>query len=213
MDRVQFKLKIKKYFKGWGLDQSGKNKKKKLEINEELAQLEQVEEQQPLTSEQFQRRVFIHTELMKLLELEELFWVKRNHETWLLKGDNNTEYYHRVANGRKRKNTIFSLKHEESIIKGDASLLRHATEYYKNLFGRENGNAFNMNPNLWVGVTQVNNEDNWALTKPFEEEEIKEALLQMEKNKAAGPDKIPIEFYQHCWEIIKEDIVAMFNDF
>jgi len=35
----------------------------------------------------------------------------------------------------------------------------------------------------------------------------------MEKNKATGPDKIPIEFYQHCWEIIKEDILEMFGDF
>jgi hypothetical protein len=35
----------------------------------------------------------------------------------------------------------------------------------------------------------------------------------MGKNKAAGPDGMPIEFYQSCWEIVKEDIMAMFNDF
>jgi hypothetical protein len=51
------------------------------------------------------------------------------------------------------------------------------------------------------------------LTQPFSKTEIKEALFQMEKNKAIGPDKIPIEFYQHCWEIIKEDIIEMFGDF
>lgn len=33
------------------------------------------------------------------------------------------------------------------------------------------------------------------------------------KNKAAGPDKIPIEFYQHCWEIVKNDIITLFHDF
>ena len=51
------------------------------------------------------------------------------------------------------------------------------------------------------------------MTQPFSEIEIKEALFQIEKNKAAGPDKIPIEFYQHCWDIVKEDVVEMFNDF
>jgi hypothetical protein len=35
----------------------------------------------------------------------------------------------------------------------------------------------------------------------------------MEKNKAAGPDKIPIEFYQCCWNIIKGDIIQLFADF
>jgi len=35
----------------------------------------------------------------------------------------------------------------------------------------------------------------------------------MEKNKAAGPDKIPVEFYQSCWNIIKADILDLFNDF
>lgn len=35
----------------------------------------------------------------------------------------------------------------------------------------------------------------------------------MEKNKAAGPDRIPIEFYQECWNIVKVDIMQMFDDF
>src|SRR3954464_12055906 len=35
----------------------------------------------------------------------------------------------------------------------------------------------------------------------------------MEKNKAAGPDGIPIEFYQHCWMIIRTYVMAVFDDF
>jgi hypothetical protein len=35
----------------------------------------------------------------------------------------------------------------------------------------------------------------------------------MESNKAAGPDSIPAEFYQVCWDIVKEDIVNLFHDF
>jgi hypothetical protein len=34
----------------------------------------------------------------------------------------------------------------------------------------------------------------------------------MEKNKAASPDGIPIEFFQKCWEIIKNDMCVLFND-
>jgi hypothetical protein len=35
----------------------------------------------------------------------------------------------------------------------------------------------------------------------------------METNKAAGPDKIPIEFYQTCWKTVKYDIIHLFDDF
>lgn len=35
----------------------------------------------------------------------------------------------------------------------------------------------------------------------------------MERNKAAGPDSIPIDFYQTCWEVIKYDIIELFDDF
>ena len=68
----------------------------------------------------------------------------------------------------------------------------------KNLFGPEIGNTFPLDPSLWNDEEKVNEEENSALTKPFTEEEIKSALVMMEKNKAAGPDKIPIEFYQTC---------------
>ena len=35
----------------------------------------------------------------------------------------------------------------------------------------------------------------------------------MEKNKAAGPDSIPIEFFQGCWEIVRKDILELFQEF
>jgi hypothetical protein len=35
----------------------------------------------------------------------------------------------------------------------------------------------------------------------------------MEKNKAARPDRMPIEFYQCCWQIIKHDMVIVFEEF
>jgi hypothetical protein len=44
-------------------------------------------------------------------------------------------------------------------------------------------------------------------------EEIKKALFSMEKNKAAGPDGYPIEFFQYYWEFIKEDIMELFDNF
>jgi hypothetical protein len=47
----------------------------------------------------------------------------------------------------------------------------------------------------------------------FTETEVKEALFQMEHNKAPRPDGFPAEFYQVFWEVIKADLMALFHDF
>jgi hypothetical protein len=86
---------------------------------------------------------------MKILDEEEMYWYKRSHENWLLKGDNNTSFFHRIANGKKRKQTIYSLQDGDVNISGDENLLKHATEYYKCLFGPGTGDALTLDPDLW----------------------------------------------------------------
>jgi hypothetical protein len=101
------------------------------------------------------------------LEDEELYWFKRCHETWLLKGDCNIEYFYRIANGRKMKHTIYSLEDELDHITGDEDLLKHATGYYKTLFSPGDGNKFDMHPDLWKAEDCVTEEENVELIKPF----------------------------------------------
>lgn len=74
-------------------------------------------------------------DFMSLLEQEETYWRSRCHEQWLLGGDNNTSYFHKIANGRKRKNTVITLENNGDIIEGNENLLAHATEYSLSYLG------------------------------------------------------------------------------
>jgi hypothetical protein len=47
----------------------------------------------------------------------------------------------------------------------------------------------------------------------FSEKEIREAIFQMKHNKARGPDGFLAEFYQMFWSLMKDDLMAMFQDF
>jgi hypothetical protein len=105
------------------------------------------------------------------------------------------------------------LKHDDFTIEGDENLLAHATEYYSELFGPAPEFNVYLNNNIWDGAACVSKIDNEQLCKPFSESEIWTALSQMEKNKVASPDSIPIEFYQACWHIVKSDIVQLFSNF
>jgi hypothetical protein len=44
---------------------------------------------------------------------------------------------------------IFSLKHEDSVIQGDEELLKHATYFYKNLFGPVEDTGVRLNGDIW----------------------------------------------------------------
>ena len=49
--------------------------------------------------------------------------------------------------------------------------------------------------NLTGDLAQISPVENNILISPFTEEEVFEAISQMEHNKALGPDGFPAEFY------------------
>ena len=47
---------------------------------------------------------------------------------------------------------------------------------------------------------------NTMLMRIIEREEVEEAILQMEKGKDPGLDGFTIDFFQSCWDLVKEEI-------
>jgi hypothetical protein len=59
-------------------------------------------------------------------------------------------------------------------------------------------------------ITQLSSEEKELLSADFTELEVMEAIMELKKNKAPGPDGFPAEFYQVFWDTIKDDLMAMF---
>ena len=59
-------------------------------------------------------------------------------------------------------------------------------------------------------IPQLSREENVILTADFKPDEVLEAIMDMEHNKAPGPDRFPAEFYKMFWSVIKNDLMAMF---
>jgi mannosylglycoprotein endo-beta-mannosidase len=94
---------------------------------------------------------------------------------------------------------------------GQQNLKVFITEYYKKLFGAHEANFFNLREEVNHDITQLSQEENNILTAPFTEEEVYEAISNMEHNKAPGPHGFPTKFYQTFWQVIKFDRMAMFT--
>lgn len=70
-----------------------------------------------------------------------------------------------------------------------------------------------MRSDVWEETEKLSDEDRVNLSKPFEEVEIKRVIDGMRKNRVVGSDGFPVEFYQTCWDILKDDIMMCFYEF
>ena len=58
----------------------------------------------------------------------------------------------------------------------------------------------------------MSNEDSYKLEEAFIEEEVHDALLDPNKDKARGPNGFSLTFWQYCWDFVKE-LLALYKDF
>ena len=107
-----------------------------------------------------------------------------------------------VANDKHRKKRIFSLEHEGGKIEGLHNLKGYITQFYKELFGPPEENNFTLGDRT-DDIPQVSSLENAFLVAPFTKKEIRDAIFDMDHNKAPGPDGFPAEFNQQFWDVIK----------
>ena len=164
----------------------------------------------PLSSEERAAKKAAHDDLAKLRRDEETKWAQRAKVKHVREGGNNTKYFHLIANGKHRKKQIFQLEQDEGTIVGEANLKLFITEYYKKLFVVPGPIFFSFVEDQVNDIPQHSNQEKGILTANFSENEVFDAVAQMEHNKAPGPDGFPAEFYQKFWEVLKSDLMAMF---
>jgi hypothetical protein len=120
---------------------------------------------------------FLRDRISHLRREEEIAWFQRSKTKNLLEGDDNTHYFHLIANGKHRKTRIFQLEVNNKIIKEEEELKEHITTYNQNLFGPPDEGNFTMIENRVDDIPQVSELENKILTNIFSEIEVKEAIL------------------------------------
>ena len=214
METWQTKIRrLRQHLRGWAKNTSGILKKEKKKILDKLDSLDKKAETCILSPQKVDLKQYLKTRLAEMLREEEIKWYQRAKVKELLEGDSNTKYFQLIANGKHRKTRIYKLQDGNHTVSGDDELKKYITTYYKGLFGPSDNNNFNLDETRIDDIPQVMNIENEILTSEFTEAEVREAIFQMEHNKAPGPDGFPAEFYQAFWGTIKDDLMAMFAMF
>jgi hypothetical protein len=104
------KAATRKFCKGWGANVNSQIKREKKDLLKKLQDMDGVANERGLDASQWQERYEVEEKLERIYQFEEIQWQRRGSVNWILKGDTNNGYFHNVANGRKKKCTIFSLE-------------------------------------------------------------------------------------------------------
>ena len=145
-------------------------------------------------------------ELNKLLEAQEVLWRQRSRVQWLKLGDQNSKFFHESAKQRGRRNKISGIFDVSNCWKtNEEDIANTFVNYFHGLFTSSYPEECDEILNV---ISPVLDDDmNNVLCKCFSREEIEFALNQMAPSKAPGDDGMPAIFYQHCWEIVGNDVV------
>ena len=204
---------LRQFLRGWARNESGIYKKEKERLIQLIDSLDIKAEGTLLDVNEQAMKSEAEQSLRVLMREEELKWALRAKTLKVVHGDNNTQFFHMIANGKHRKKKIIQLEQDEGTIVGHENLKLYISNYYKQLFGPPEESTVSMNETDIGDIPHLMTEENEILNTPFTEKEELDAISQMKPNKAPGPDGFPAEFYKKCWHIIKDDLMPMFHDF
>ncbi|XP_049399716.1 uncharacterized protein LOC125863741 [Solanum stenotomum] len=154
----------------------------------------------------------LNARYIKFLKIEDSILKQKTQLQWFKEGDCNTKYFHSLIRGRRRRLFIHKIIREDGEwIQGDEVIAEAACEHFQKIFTGDNKiikeDVLDCIPQM---VTQEQNE---GLTAMPNLEELKEVVLSMNPNSAAGPDGMNGYFFQKCWHIIKHDLLGVVHAF
>jgi hypothetical protein len=91
-------------------------------------------------------------------------------------------------------------------------MLALAVDYYKSLFGFDEKLDISLADDFWHKSEKVTDAQNRMLDDSFTEQEVKDAVFSSYAEGAPGPDGFTFLFYQHFWNLVKQDLLLMFDD-
>jgi hypothetical protein len=161
-----------------------------------------------LSHEEILHRDGLKAEVTRLAHLEESSWRQKSRVLWLKGGDNNTKFFHKVANSNCRRNFIGGLEVDGVYYEEEAKMRDHVLQFYRNIF-RE--------LEVWrphvdgLSFAFIRDDEQVLLERRFEKEEIVQVLKDFQDDKASGPDGFTMAFFEKCWRVVEKDVMDFFD--
>lgn len=178
-------------------------------VNELIFRFDIAMEHRQLTPAEFSLRKLLKQRIIGLAVIERARRRQSSRITWLKSGDANTAFFNAKIHSRRRKNFIHSLRTEGRYVTQHHDKAAVIHEHFDRILGTKETRACTIN---WAEL-QMPTVTGGGLDNPFSEAEVWKAILASPAEKAPGPDGFNGIFFRKCWDIIKDDIMAIFHQF
>ena len=106
--------------------------------------------------------------------------------------DNNTRFFHRLANSHRRANHIRSIEVDGVLYEDGSAIQFQVVQFYQNLYSETD---------MWCPSVDglefacIREDERLSLEREFSKEEATQVLVEMEGDKAPGPDGFTMVFF------------------
>jgi mannosylglycoprotein endo-beta-mannosidase len=209
MYRFQQRLKnFKQKLKQWNKNSFGNIIQSIKTIEGRLGEIQQLFISGTRTAELMKEEEQLQAHLEERRKQEEILWKQKSRVHWLKEGEKNTKFFHRAMMHRRHINRITHLEDGQgNLIKDHSKIEERLLQYYQDLLTEPPQDRTDAIRKVTRHIpTLVTPEQNAALTRPITQEEVDQAVKEMQTGKAPGPDGFTVDFFHHCWDLVGSDV-------
>ncbi|XP_074271290.1 uncharacterized protein LOC141595221 [Silene latifolia] len=137
---------------------------------------------------------------------------KAKHQ-WVQQGDTNSSYFHGLLKKRRNGNKIVQIEDMNGKMCNSPDQIHTAfLDYYQYLIGTSQETK-QIHKKIIVQGLKCNEEQCGYLLRPVTGKEIRDALFSIPDMKSPGPNGYTSRFFKDAWEVVREDIITIVQDF
>ncbi|MCH87544.1 transposon TX1 putative protein, partial [Trifolium medium] len=176
----------------------------------EIELLELKGERVGLSEEEQVERKTKFNQLWLLLKSKDSLEFQKSRSRWLKEGDANTSFFHECVKSRKRSNTLVALKKGREWLSRPEDIRLEVVSYFQKHYEEVSWER----PKLdGVDFKQLTANEASMLEVVFEESEVAGVIELSDGNKSPGPDGFNFSFFKNFWNILKKDVLRLFQEF
>jgi hypothetical protein len=180
-----------KHLQAWGQRSVGNVKIKIAIANILIFRFDQEQDRRRLSDDELWLRRTLKQMVLSLSSLERTIARQRSRMRWLRDGDANTQLFHAVANGRRAKNFIGTVKVGHQVITDQLGKEQAFFSAYQSLLGR----ILNRDCTIVLAEIGLRSTNLAHLDGDFSEQEVWDAIKEMSIDRVPGPDRFIGAFY------------------
>uniref|UniRef100_A0A2N9I5R6 Reverse transcriptase domain-containing protein n=1 Tax=Fagus sylvatica TaxID=28930 RepID=A0A2N9I5R6_FAGSY len=182
---------------------------KRQQLECELQAFDDKESLSSLSLEEHILRDVCRAELENVAQLEEVSWRQKSRTLWLKEGDNNTKFFHKMANSHRRYNYMDKVVVDGVVYEEESEIREKVVHFYESLYQESETWRPMVDGLEFDGISAT---ESALLEHKFGKDEVLQVVKDLQGDKAPGPDGFTMAFFQKCWSVIEEDVMGFFDE-